>query len=673
MSLTCTRCSRPNPRDAVFCYHDGQPLASGQATQLPPGLQRFPKALAMPSGRKCWNFDEVAQACQEEWPDAVDMLRRGRMEQFLAKLGRVDLALAAHAAASFPDADRGLDQFLARLPSQLLQPPRLQPATSEINLGTITAEGDQRVELRLANLGMRLLYGSISSDAPWLLLGDGEGASQKLFQCARETTVPVRIAIKRVRAGHQGTGRLLIDSNGGTSAVVVRLEVPAKPFAQGVLAGATTPRQLAEKARAAPKEAAPLFEDGSVARWYADNGWPFPVQGPPASGLGAVQQFFEALGLAKPPRVELAEAEIKLEGHPGQTLIYPLRLSTPDKRPLYAVGVSDQPWLIVGKAVVNGALGTLPLQVTSVPDRNGEQFLAHVTITANGGQKFVVPVTLAVESLGITAAGLVTALPVDTAVIAPLGTEQLAELPHAAVVEEYRERRPWKPLLHLFFLLPLLFLLLVLVACDVFWGKEREDKVHAQVLQDDGPALQAGKDGKVAATKAPGVAGNPKIGNRTPTYKVAVKDEPPEYNEASIPLPVKFEIIDEKEELPPVKPPQPVKVEIKDDGDSGVVAGPAGKGGAVDQKPHVAWQYGPTPLCGPESLLVEYQETAYLFHGWGHQPDSPASTTDRSASLADRQAGSWKKIPNCLPIPSARPMAAPRRSGSAARSITRRS
>src|SRR5207247_3844370 len=157
-------------------------------------------------------------------------------------------------------------------------------------------------------------------------------------------------------------------SNGGPMPGAGRLEGPVRPFAAGVLAGATTPRQLAEKARAVPKQAAVHFEDGSVAQWYRDNGWSYPVQGPAAVGLGAVQQFFEALGLAKPPRVQISDPAVSLRGHPGDTLRHVLHLRTAEKRPVYAHGVSDQPWLAVGDARLNGTTAELALEVTSVPD-----------------------------------------------------------------------------------------------------------------------------------------------------------------------------------------------------------------------------------------------------------------------------------------------------------------
>jgi hypothetical protein len=586
MSLTCTHCTRLNPREAVFCYHDGQPLAVGGAVQPAPGVQRFPTALVLPSGQQCWNFDQLALACQEQWATAAAMLQHGHLEQFLAKLGRIDLALAARGAAAFPDRDRGLDQFLARLPSQSLRSPLLKTSTSEFNLGIVTTKRDQQVELRLTNGGMRLLHGTIGSDSPWLLLGEGQ--SERLFQCTSEVTLVVRVVGKRLRAGTKAQeGRLVINSSGGSATVVVRLEVPAQPFAHGVLAGATTPRQLAEKARKAPRAAAGCFEDGSVARWYSDNGWVFPIQGRSAMGVGAVQQFFEALGLAKPPKVTVPEPAIHLRGRPGETLLYPLRLAAVEKRPLHATGVSDQPWLDVGKAILNGSLGTLPLQVTSVPPRSGEMLQANVTVTANGGQCFVVPVSLAIGAS--LPASAVTALPVDTAVLPPAPAMPARTTPE-------RKRSPSMTALHLLALAPLLILLMVILALDVHFGTEREPvTITAQIHNEDitpATAKNGKAEAKGSAKTAPASA---TIG--PPVYKVDVKDEPPDFTEAvTTPLPVKFEIIDEKEERPPVKV-LPVKVDIKDSG-TGIVPAQPGKELEVDKRPRVLWQYGPNMRFG---------------------------------------------------------------------------
>jgi hypothetical protein len=153
---------------------------------------------------------------------------------------------------------------------------------------------------------------------------------------------------------------------------------------------------VAEKAKGAPKEAAKLFEKGDVARWYEENGWKYPVQGPASSGLGAVQQFFEALGLTPPPKVDISERSVALSGNPGDLLRHALEVKAQEKRPVYAHATSNQPWLEVGRAKLNGRTATIPLIVSAVPHREGETLTAKVLVVSNGNQRFVVPVTLTV-------------------------------------------------------------------------------------------------------------------------------------------------------------------------------------------------------------------------------------------------------------------------------------
>jgi len=89
--LVCPRCQRSNPQEAVFCHFDGAELRPAQG---PEGVQtrRLPHDFVFPSGRRCRSFDELAHACQEEWDAARDRLRQGAFRQFLASVGRMDLA-----------------------------------------------------------------------------------------------------------------------------------------------------------------------------------------------------------------------------------------------------------------------------------------------------------------------------------------------------------------------------------------------------------------------------------------------------------------------------------------------------------------------------------------------------------------------------------------------------
>jgi hypothetical protein len=220
---------------------------------------------------------------------------------------------------------------------------------------------------------------------------------QKHFQFGAEGVIAVRVQGKRLRAGAKPLeGKLLVDSNGGMETVVIRADVPAKPFTTGILAGARSPRQLAENARQAPKKAAEFFESGAVARWYKENGWTYPVAGPAFRGAAAVQQFFEVLGLATPPRVELSERRVTLRGNVGEPIEYVLQVKNREDRPrlVFAHAASNQPWLEIGAARLNGSTASIPLRVPSVPDRPGEQVSARVAVIANGNQRFIVPVSL---------------------------------------------------------------------------------------------------------------------------------------------------------------------------------------------------------------------------------------------------------------------------------------
>ena len=434
MAQTCSKCRRVNPPEAVYCYHDGMFLAGPGRDGGPvsAGARPFPSQFVFPSGRSCHNFNELALACQQDWQAARELLEQGYLEKFLARLGRPDLALAAREAARFPDRDRGLDQFLARLPCTVLRPPALQVEPREINLGQMPVGQDRRFDLHLDNAGNRLLYGTITvEDCPWLSIGEGPGAPQKLFQFTDQCIIPIHILGRRLRAGSKPLeGRLMIESNGGSATVVVRVAVPVKPFPDGVLAGAASPRQLAEKARQQPREAAALFESGAVARWYRDNGWTYPVQTPASSGLGAVQQFFEALGLTPPPKVDISEHAVALEGRPGDRLRHVLEVRTQEKRPVWAHAVSDQPWLEVGRAQPNGRSATIPLVVPSVPARPGETLRARVIVTANGNQHFVVPVTLTIGAGLIPGAQEPLAPPITpTSAFAPPAPELPVEGP----------------------------------------------------------------------------------------------------------------------------------------------------------------------------------------------------------------------------------------------------
>jgi hypothetical protein len=396
--LVCSHCSGVNPPGALYCHRDGLTLDHAGAGPIDAGSKPFITSFVFPCGRGCRSFDELVLAAEEHWDEARELLCDGILGVFLSGIGRADLGRLAGQARACPDADQALDDFLNRLPSSARQPPALHVQPQEINLGRVSRLEMRRLILRLANDGMGLLQGTVSSvDVPWLMIGEEPGVPDKHFECRRELSLVVQVLGERMRAsGKPLVGKLLVDSGGGTVQVVVRAEVPVEPFPEGVLAGAVTPRQLAEKARGAPKEAAVLFDGGAVRRWYEDNGWDYPIQGPQALGLGAVQQFFEALGLTVPPRLEISELAVKLAGAPGEALNHTVKVTAIENRPVFAHAASEVPWLTIGRISCIGKTAKVRLVVPRVPDQPGESLLGRVQIHANGGQRFTLAVFLRV-------------------------------------------------------------------------------------------------------------------------------------------------------------------------------------------------------------------------------------------------------------------------------------
>lgn len=399
MSRVCRQCSRINPNDASYCYYDGAVLAGHRGSgPINAGSAPFPNQFVFPSGQMCKNFDQLALACQHNWQTALDMLKQGFLGTFFGGLGRADLAMAAMDASRYPDADRGLDQLLSKLPTNVLQNPQLKAEPTEINLGHVPRGADRNSEIHLANHGMRLLYGSVNSDCKWLTLGDAPGGSQKVFQFGAETVIPVHIRGQHLRAGVKPIeGRLVVESNGGTATITFRADVPVTPYKGGLFDGCLTPRQVAEKAKADPKAAAPHFESGAVAKWFESNGWTYPVQGPSAKGLGGVQQFFEALGLAKAPKVSISSQSLSFCGDGGQALQTTLEVSAQEKKPVYAYATCDQPWVDCAKVKLAGRTATITIAIPRVPNRPGETLPAMVRVMGNGNQKFKVPLLLTVD------------------------------------------------------------------------------------------------------------------------------------------------------------------------------------------------------------------------------------------------------------------------------------
>lgn len=408
----CPVCSKTNPATAYYCHHDGTPLTkdAGQGP-IPVANLPFPMPFYFSDGQACASFNQLALTCASHWDEACALLTDGIWAAWFRTLGRLDLATVANQAAAEPDRDAGLSQLLSHLPAdpEYLRPPKLALESGEVNLGQLTPGADLSFDVVIYNQGMLMLRGSIWTDCEWLVLGHRTGPSQKLVQTRNVCTVPVYVLGHKLRAGLKPIeGGITLETNGGRLTVPVRAFIPVRPFPRGpagndVLTGARSPRDLAVRAKAHPREAAVLFERGLVKAWYASNGWTYPVEGSEGSGVGAVQQFFEALGLTQPPKLSLDPVSLVFRGRIGERIATSLTVRTAESKPVYAQAWSNRDWVSCGPNTYLGNKVKIGLEIL-VPPAPGQTLQAQVTIRGNGNQIFAVLVFLTVEEETVPAA-----------------------------------------------------------------------------------------------------------------------------------------------------------------------------------------------------------------------------------------------------------------------------
>jgi hypothetical protein len=359
----------------------------------------LPHEFVFSSGRRCRTFDELVEGCQYEWEDARTMLHSGVFSQYLASIGRMDLTRTAREAQANPDPDIGLHTFVSALPVTGAQGPRLELNPRRLIVGPIATGATHLVQLTVANSGKGLLQGklTVNEGSEWLRLGDGDGTSTLPLKTAREHHVKLRI-VTRGLAPRIYSARLTVITNGGVVEIPVRLEVTAHPFSCPPFQGAASPRELAERMKNQPKHGVPLLESGEVARWFALNGWTYPVQGAPARGVAAVQQFFEGMGLARPPVLQLAAESVRLTCAASAVVPGQVALKTSNRKWVYATVASDLPWLRVVTPAVSGPQEALvSFQVDARDLEAGRVHEGFLRVTANAGKQLTLRVVVDVR------------------------------------------------------------------------------------------------------------------------------------------------------------------------------------------------------------------------------------------------------------------------------------
>ena len=178
-----------------------------------------------------------------------------------------------------------------------------------------------------------------------------------------------------------------------------------------------------------------------------------------------MQQFFEALGLVHPPRVQVAPETVRLIGWPGQDIEATLTVRALERSAVHVHGTASEDWVVVGPAQLHGQTAQVPIRVPKTPDRPDETLRALVWLTANGGQRFTVDVELLVTRTLLSTPSEVP-VPIQPPLAIPIGVETKTA-PDAAPPSSGKPRSPLR--LHRLPVAMLLCLLLLPCAHDSLW------------------------------------------------------------------------------------------------------------------------------------------------------------------------------------------------------------
>ncbi len=372
-----------NPRGAAYCYFDGTALAASASS--------FSQDWTFNGRRPCRTVDDLARGCLAEWAEAKNALVRHDFQRFFARIHRDDLA--ALVPPPEPDTDAALQLFLERLPSQVPVKPALDVAPRRLHFANLHKGPPRTVIVQVINRGAGLLTGELSvmDDVRWLKLGTNR------LRARPEQAVELTIDPKALPGAGSFFAKLKVQSNGGTVEVPVQADmtlsgVPFHGFA------VSDPFDLAKVMLANPKKAAKWMQDGDVADLFRQEGWEFPVRGPLAPSLGAVQQYFEAYKLSSVPAVTAGQALVDCTCEFPERITRGVTLTTPAKKWIYATAESDAMWLKpVEPIVAGGRTVEVLFEVDSGLLQAGRSYEGVLRLTVNGGAELQIVVRVDVR------------------------------------------------------------------------------------------------------------------------------------------------------------------------------------------------------------------------------------------------------------------------------------
>jgi hypothetical protein len=210
------------------------------STPAPPGPAsvgsgRLSTPFSMASGAQCRAWDDFLVAAAQSWPALRDELTSGRLAEYLRRIHRADLVPRVTPGRS---ADDQLDDWLARLPSAGSSEPELDVHPETVLVRAATGGGVTRQALRITNVGYRLLRSTARVEPAgtrWLRLRPEHDG--RPFATIDQTDLPIELELPET-IDRPLEAFVVIESNGGTRRIAVRIERPVEQAVITETAGA---------------------------------------------------------------------------------------------------------------------------------------------------------------------------------------------------------------------------------------------------------------------------------------------------------------------------------------------------------------------------------------------------------------------------------------------------
>jgi hypothetical protein len=213
------------------------PTSVAPAVPSPPTTGRLTAPFSLVGGAQCRTWDDFLVVAAQSWPALRDELTSGRLPEFLRRIHRPDLVPLAGASRS---PDDQLDDWLARIPVTGSSAPELDVHPQTLLVRAAMGGGITQQMIRITNVGYRLLRCAARIEPPdtkWVRLrAEHDG---RPFSTIDQTDMPVELELPET-IDRPLVAQIVIESNGGTRRIGVRIERPAEPVVIPEASGAAT-------------------------------------------------------------------------------------------------------------------------------------------------------------------------------------------------------------------------------------------------------------------------------------------------------------------------------------------------------------------------------------------------------------------------------------------------